>query len=147
MVEVPRPLTLRQGRSRVRILVALIIGVVASLAGTGPATAGSEPRELTVMTQNLYQGTELEHVLAAQTQEQFALGVATDYANVIATNFKERADALAAEIVRAGPALVGLQEVALWRTQLPFDPTSAPQTVAFDFLQILLDALADRGVT
>jgi len=146
MAETPRPLTLRR-RSRVRLLVALVIGVVVPLAGTGPATAAPEPHELTLMTQNLYQGTELEHVLAAQTPEQFAAGVATDYANVIATNFKERADALAAEIVRAGPALVGLQEVALWRTQLPFDPTAAPQTVAFDFLQILLDALAARGVT
>jgi hypothetical protein len=99
MVETPRLLTRRPGRIRVRLLVALVIGVIVPLAGTGPATAASEPHELTVMTQNLYQGTELEHVLAAQTPEQFAAGVATDYANVIATNFKERADALAAEIV------------------------------------------------
>jgi endonuclease/exonuclease/phosphatase family metal-dependent hydrolase len=96
------------------------------------------------MTQNLYQGTELANTLAATTQQQFLLGVAADYNNVIATNFPERADAIAAEIAQAGAALVGLQEVALWQTQSPYP--SGSWTVSYDFLQILLDALAAHGM-
>jgi len=34
---------------------------------------------ITVMTQNLYQGTELANTLAATTRQQFLLGVAADY--------------------------------------------------------------------
>jgi len=37
-------------------------------------------------------------VLAATSTLQFVLGVATDYTNVVNTNFPGRADALAAEI-------------------------------------------------
>lgn len=88
----------------------------------------------------------VQHALAARTQLEFVLGVAADYNNVIATNFPQRADALAAEIAQSGPALVGLQEVALWRTQFPYNPASLPQTVSYDFLQILLDALTAHGM-
>src|SRR5436190_2633974 len=44
------------------------------------------------------------------------------------------------------PHIVALQEVALWRTQTPADflPLNASD-VRFDFLQLLLDALAARG--
>jgi len=45
---------------------------------------------------------------------------------------------------------VGLQEVALWRSQQPgdysrFDPKTNAATVEFDYLEILLDRLADLG--
>ena len=41
--------------------------------------------------------------------------------------------------------MVGLQEVALWRIGAPFDPAQA-EFVTYDFLQILLDNLAARGL-
>lgn len=130
---------------------ALVGGLAAMLVGANTSSARADaqaenPRSMTVMTQNLYQSTELEHVLAATTLEDFLSGVATDYSNVIATNFPERANALATEIAEAHSVLVGLQEVALWRTQCPYDPTSPPETVSYDFLQILLDALAADGM-
>jgi hypothetical protein len=125
---------------------ALLLGVVAALCAVGAAPAAAkDPHDVTVMTQNIYQGTELEHVLAATTPLEAALGVATDYRNMVATNFPERADALAAEIARDRPALVGLQEVATWRTQFPYDPTTPPSAISYDFLQILLDALQAHG--
>src|SRR5579871_1345884 len=93
---------------RALAIVALVAGVLgAGASGARAATQGG----ITVMTQNLYQGTELANTLAATTQQQFVLGVAADYNNVIATNFPERANAMAAEIARSRPALVGLQEV------------------------------------
>jgi Endonuclease/Exonuclease/phosphatase family len=125
---------------------ALVMSVlVAPLLGASVSSARADDRgSVTVMTQNLYQGTELANTLAATTQQQFLLGVAADYSNVIATNFPERADAIAAEIARSGPALVGLQEVALWQTQCPYP--SGSWKVSYDFLQILLDRLAARGM-
>src|SRR5438445_601776 len=79
-----------------------------------PATADqNHKRVATLMTYNIYQGTELEHVLAATDLSSFVAGVTTDYANVIATSFPERAQAIAAEIAQNAPDLVALQEVAL----------------------------------
>ena len=125
------------------VLTAAFVAVLAVVAAQ--AASAKDPHSVTVMTQNIYQGTELEHVLAATTPVEAAFGVATDYGNVVATNFPERADALAAEIVREQPTLVALQEVATWRTQSPFDPSTPPSTVSYDFLQILLDALKAHG--
>ncbi len=130
-----------------KIVAAALVAAISALGTMGPgAVSADSERTITVMTQNLYQGTELEHVVAAKTQQQLLLGVATDYGNVIATNFPERAAAMANEIARDQPTLIGLQEVALWRTQLPFNPTALPTTVSYDFLQILRDALAARGL-
>src|SRR6266700_3559264 len=95
-------------------LTAVLLG--ASVSGARAASPGS----ISVMTQNLYQGTEFANTLAATTQTQFVLGVAADCNNVIATNFPERADAPAAEIAQSGPALVGLQETAIYKTQCPY---------------------------
>jgi len=114
-------------------------GLAAVLLATSVVgVAADNPRGVTVMTQNIYQGTELEHVLAATTPQQFVQGVATDYANVISTNFPARADAMATEIARTRPTLVGLQEVANWQAQSPLP--------SYDFLQILIDALRAHGM-
>jgi endonuclease/exonuclease/phosphatase family metal-dependent hydrolase len=72
--------------------------------------------------------------------------VGTTFAIVQASNFPARAGALAEEIRRARADLVGLQEVSLWRTQCPSDPTTPATTVAYDFLQLLLDSLRARGL-
>src|SRR6266496_1099685 len=118
--------------SAMRLLVFL------SALSVGAASVDAENlRSIGVMTQNIYQGTELEHVAAATTLEEFVLGVATDYTNVGATNFNERAGAIVAEIARNPPMLVGLQEVALWRTGPSSFPPVPGTTVAYDFLQIL----------
>src|SRR6266851_10200017 len=130
-----------------KFVAAALVAAISALGIVGQgAAAEDDRRSITVMTQNLYQGTELEHVVGATTQAQFLLGVATDYGNVIATNFPERATGFANEIARNKPALIGLQEVALWRTQFPFNPTAQPTTVAYDFVQILRNALAAQGM-
>lgn len=66
---------------------------------------------------------------------------------VLARNFHERAAALAVEIDRARPELIGLQEAVLVRRQSPPDgPATPATTVVLDYVQILLDALAARGL-
>ena len=132
--------------ARMRRGLACVFAVLLGAAVWVSAGSTANPRSVTVMTLNIYQGTELEHVLAATDPFSLVTGVATDYANVVATNFPERARALAAEIGQAQPALVGLQEVATWRTQFPSNPAVPATHVTYDFLQILLDALNARGL-
>ena len=120
--------------------------LIAFLLFSESATAQQNHKRLaTVMTYNIYQGTELEHVLAATDLSSFVAGVSTDYANVIATSFPERAQAIAAEIAQNQPDLVALQEVALWRTRVPSNPLLSATDVAYDFLEILLNALNAAG--
>jgi len=110
-----------------------------------PGDRGRRADELTVMTYNIYQGTELQNSLAATTAQEFVIGAAQDFAMMQQTNFRERARAIAAEIQAADPDLVGMQEVALWRTGVTQFPSVPALTVEQDFLQILLDALAASG--
>jgi endonuclease/exonuclease/phosphatase family metal-dependent hydrolase len=73
--------------------------------------------------------------------------VAEVYEAYFTRNFHERAVALAAEIEATRPDLIGLQEAVLVRTQSPPDgPATPATTVELDYVQILLDALAARGL-
>jgi len=103
---------------------------------------------VTIMTQNLYLGTDLVPVLGATTPEGLFTAAGVGFANVQATNFAERAVALAKEVETNRPTLIALQEVSLFRTRTyptPTDPTP-PTTFVIDYLQLLLDALAARGL-
>jgi endonuclease/exonuclease/phosphatase family metal-dependent hydrolase len=68
---------------------------------------------------------------------------AATYDQVRATDFPARARALAGDVARFRPALIGLQEVALWRSGPLHDPAPGTQ-VELDFLAILLAELAAR---
>jgi endonuclease/exonuclease/phosphatase family metal-dependent hydrolase len=144
------------------------VAAVAALALVGPvggtavqAKPINPDHPLTVMTRNVYLGANIMRPVRAATENPnnpLALPNAADqtWQVVEQTNFNIRAGLLADELVTEQPDLVGLQEVALWRTgplQAPFvpgvDPTQIGRpnatTVRYDFLQILLDALAERG--
>jgi endonuclease/exonuclease/phosphatase family metal-dependent hydrolase len=105
---------------------------------------------LKVLTRNLYLGADLTPLFGAPPQ-QFFETVAQVFAAVQATNFPERAQALADEIAAIDPHIVGLQEVTLWRSQTPSDffisPDEQPNAdvIEYDFQALLLDALAARG--
>jgi endonuclease/exonuclease/phosphatase family metal-dependent hydrolase len=92
------------------------------------------------MTRNQYLGASLNPVLTAPTPASFVAAVQTVLAQMAASNFPERAEALADEIVSARPHLVGLQEV--FRLSLN-GTTSAPPFR--DQLDDLLAALSARG--
>lgn len=141
-------------RRAASLLVALVVATLVASAG-GPAAAGGKKkghrvRDLTVMTQNLYLGTDIGPILTAAQTAPATLPVVAGqaWAQVQATDFPERAEAIADQIEASMPHLVGLQEVSLWRTG-PFEttePFTPAEDVAYDFLQILLDALEDRGL-
>jgi endonuclease/exonuclease/phosphatase family metal-dependent hydrolase len=100
------------------------------------------------MTRNLYLGTELGPIFSAPTLPGLFSAVGAGYANVDATEFSARATSIAAEIESTRPDLVGLQEAAIYRTDVPPDgPASPATTVTYDFLQSLLAALEARGLS
>ncbi|HET9597931.1 MAG TPA: endonuclease/exonuclease/phosphatase family protein [Anaeromyxobacteraceae bacterium] len=112
---------------------------------------GSGGPQLRIFTRNLYLGADLTLALLAETPTQFTFAVTEVWQTVQKNDFTDRAKAIAAEIVAANPDLVGLQEVALWRTQSPGDAasggTTPATTVAYDFLELLLGELRARGAS
>jgi hypothetical protein len=147
-------------------LIATILAVTTALApgsgaSAGPASAPSAAehvgganagpaRTASVMTRNLYLGADLGPMLAAlATGDNAAIvGAATQtWSAVQATRPEERMAAVADEIVAADPAVIGLQEVTTWTT-FSFNPQTGAVSnpaVAYDFLDLLLEELAERG--
>ncbi|HSJ19428.1 MAG TPA: endonuclease/exonuclease/phosphatase family protein [Nocardioidaceae bacterium] len=146
------------------VLAALLLGTAfAPLAATSaqaakPDDAGS----VTVMTRNIYLGADINRPVRAATEAAeaggdqaailVALGRATHETREIVdrTNFAVRSRLLADEIADTAPDLVGLQEVALWRSgPLDLAGIAAPSAtnVDYDFLEMLLDDLEEEGVS
>ena len=96
------------------LAIALVIAVIGLPAAA--QAASSNQLQITAMTYNLFQGTELTEAISAATPAQFLAAVAADYGEVQRTDFPERAQAIAAEAQSAAPDLIGLQEAALWQT-------------------------------
>jgi endonuclease/exonuclease/phosphatase family metal-dependent hydrolase len=109
------------------------------------AYANNRDRELNVATYNMYIGTDFSEILGAQSAPELVSEVAESYGDVVAGKPAERIDEIADQIATSSPNIVGLQEVALWQTGAFGDPGPATN-VAFDFLQMLLDELAERGL-
>jgi endonuclease/exonuclease/phosphatase family metal-dependent hydrolase len=136
--------------TRIKLLAVL----VAVAAFTAAAARAEQPhpfagdRQVTVMTQNLYLGTDLNPIFNAPNLFALFAAVGNGWAQVQANDFPARAQAIADEIAAAKPDLVGLQEAELYRTDFPPDGPATPAgTVAYDFIDLLVDALADRGLS
>lgn len=150
MSAVSRPICPSRRRRLVLATVpAVLLAILASTAGPGPAQAASAPRGLragarpvTVMTQNLYLGANLTPILTAPTPAAQMAEAARAYAHVGQTDFTARAAALATEVAATRPDLIGLQEVALWE----IGPIGGELHPSYDFNKILLGALAARGL-
>jgi endonuclease/exonuclease/phosphatase family metal-dependent hydrolase len=107
--------------------------------------------EVVLMSQNLYLGGDLNVVAAEPNPQMIPVRVAQLYGTIVASVPAERMAAIADEIARVRPALVGLQEVSTYYVQIPGDnlpgmPSTPATQVTYDFLDLLLDALADRGL-
>jgi endonuclease/exonuclease/phosphatase family metal-dependent hydrolase len=121
---------------------------VCLLPGLAEAAKGKKKKGknevVRVMTRNLYLGADLGPGLAATNVDQLVDGAGVVVNQVDATNFPVRAQGLAQEIQAMKPDLVGLQEVAWWRTKFPTDlnvfPPNATET-EYDFLDLLLRRL------
>jgi endonuclease/exonuclease/phosphatase family metal-dependent hydrolase len=133
-----------------RRALALALAAVLALVLPGAAAADSgQGRTVKVMTRNLYLGANLTPALTATTLPGFVNANGGILRSVTATDFPLRSRALADEIREKDPDLVGLQEVALWRTGPPslapvLTGTPTATDVRYDFLDLLLDQV-NRG--
>lgn len=135
-----------------RRFLATLFVLAAGLAGCGdddpPAAAPppAGPSTVRVMTQNLFLGADLDLLLVPDAP--LFVTVEQLWASVQATDFPARARVIADAIQAADADVVGLQEVSLWRFQAPGDRLPSPNatTVAADFLELVLAALAERGL-
>ena len=107
---------------------------------------------LNVMTQNLYVGANLFKILEGEPGD-VPFKAAEIFGDIQMTDFQQRAESIADLVLEHDPHLIGLQEVSLIRTQCPDDiilppgdPTPNATDVYADYLQILMDALAARGL-
>ena len=134
-----------------------LAGLVAALGlclMPGAAAAKKKDR-VKVMTQNLYLGSDLTRAVQ-QGLESHTDGLAdaagTIVNNVNTNNFAVRAQTIAKNIKKNNADLVGLQEAALWRLQIPSDGGGPPNgqpatTVLIDYLDTLLNALNKKALS
>jgi endonuclease/exonuclease/phosphatase family metal-dependent hydrolase len=104
----------------------------------------AQPSAVSIMTQNMDAGTDLTYAIAElQTVFPTGIGVELTYEEILASRLPDRAVLLAGRIAATKPDLLALQEVTLWRTGPSVDSATS---VLFDQLQLLLAALAAKGV-
>jgi hypothetical protein len=126
--------------------------LAACLALSFDLHAGPPPRAFTVMTRNVYPGLSDASGVIAAVFSGDPIAIMTEveavWQQVLATDFPLRSSALADEIAAKLPALVGLQEAALWRSQTPSDFSPIPNAhhVEYDFVETLLADLRARGL-
>jgi len=134
-------------------LVALV--ALAMPAAAEAATRGKRAPKVTVMTRNVFLGADLAPAINAASIPEAIDGAGTIWNELQSTRFPERVVPLAREIKRSKADLVGLQEVALWRQQIPSDGGAPPispipgaqpaSDVEFDFLALLRAQLRKIG--
>jgi endonuclease/exonuclease/phosphatase family metal-dependent hydrolase len=137
---------MRAGKWRMRAAVALLATTVA-IGVVGPRPAWADPpqlaqRQLTTASYNLYLGADLTPLFSASSPAELVQRAGQVYANVVKTDFPARAEAIAELLAANPPDVAGLQEVALWE----IGPIGGPLSPSYDFLQLLLDALAQHGL-
>ena len=147
----------------------ILLFFLASFTLMSSAEARDKQRKakIKVVSYNLYVGADIFRVFSPAP-----CGVpqaVNDVHNIIqATNFPERAEAIADQIQMQEPHVIGLQEVSLLRTQFPgnslnpdgsgidfmgdfpadprFTFKADATDVSYDYLEILMDALSYRGL-
>jgi endonuclease/exonuclease/phosphatase family metal-dependent hydrolase len=150
-----------------RLVLPALFSLLFAFSANAEAGDKSHKAKITVATYNLYVGADIFRVFSPAP-----CGVpqaVNDIHNAIqATNFPERAEAIADLIRKKKPHVIGLQEVSLIRSQFPgnslapdgsgieflgdfpADPRFTfkldAEYVEYDYLQLLLDALEARGL-
>ncbi len=134
--------------------LASLVAVTGLVAVPGAeAKKKAKPVPVKVMTRNIFLGADLGPALNATTFNEFTAANAAILAEVDKTDFPRRAVGLAAEFADKKPDLVGLQEVAWWRTNptpgAPAQGANATFTATetrYNFLELLLAELDKRGL-
>ena len=128
------------------LLLALLAAAAALLAVPAAEAATPKPAKASVMSRNVFLGADLTPGVKATSLQGLVTAAGVVLKQVDDNKFGVRAKGLGAEIVSENPDLVGLQEVALWRTEPCTESPLPPHAteVRYDFLQLLLTA-AQQG--
>jgi len=137
-------------KPKIFISVILLTSLIITGCENDQSTSLSEDDEpISVMTWNIYVGTDVDKILAAQNPQDIPVLAAEAFQLLLATKFSERAEAIAKQIAQYQPHVIGLQEVSLLRRQSPGDAvaggTTPAEEVLFDYLEILLAAIQSQG--
>ena len=129
------------------IFFATLLATLAA-ASRWPQALPKDKANLRVMTYNVYEGADLTTAFTAQDQSHFVSAISAILANVRATNPPARTEAIARQIGKARPTLVSLQEATQWSTcpTADYQSCSGPQTVLYDLLDLIEDALRAQGL-
>jgi endonuclease/exonuclease/phosphatase family metal-dependent hydrolase len=113
---------------------------------------GNHKTQVKVMTRNLYLGADIFRVVEAAQNDPDTIPyvVADVFQTVQDTNFYDRAEAIADEVLKTKPHVIGIQEASTYYIQTPGDflagnPVQA-DTVVIDFYTVLNEALEARGL-
>ena len=140
---------------RRKCLALQCVGLCLALIMLSATTAAAHRKNKTikVMSRNLYVGADIFRVVEAAANPDAGpldvpIAVADIFQTIQYTDFPERAQAIADEVKRLKPHLIGLQEVSKILEQVPGDylmgnPTAAEDLV-YDYLSILMTALNER---
>jgi endonuclease/exonuclease/phosphatase family metal-dependent hydrolase len=132
-----------------RLGVALLAACAAlPLAVPATSSAGTSSRDVKIMTRNLYLGADLIPLATQPNQQAFEQAAAERFQTVMRNDFPTRAKAIAREIRRHKPDLIGLQEAARWMRGPDGvkDGGTTPATqVVYDSTDVLLRELQALG--
>ena len=141
--------------SSITIMIVLF-GILLSFSGCErmkspmvPETSIPAGEPLTLMTYNVYVGADMIPLLGITNLLEVPGAVASLYDTVIASDFPQRAGAIANAIKVHQPHIIALQEISLIRTQTPGDRLTGgepAEEVVLDFLEVLMDALQTTGL-
>lgn len=137
-------------RSKTVLWFVVVVAVIA-VSGCPLDLGSADEADVTVMTYNVYVGSDLLGLFSITDLTLVPGEVARVYDNVMAADFPARAAAIARSVKEHEPHLIGLQEISLVRRDsMPQDQIWNPPNAAdvvLDYLAILQDALRAESLT
>jgi len=137
---------------RLILILAVVAGLIFPISPAIAKKGGNHKTQVKVMTRNLYLGADIFRVVEAAQDDPSSIPsvVAAVFETVQDTNFYDRAEAIADEVLRTKPHVIGIQEASTYYIQTPGDflegnPVQA-NTVFIDFYTVLNEALEARGL-
>lgn len=129
------------------LLAALLITAATAVTAVTAAAPTARP-DITVMSRNLYLGADIIKLASAKDLADEMAQAKALHATVDQTNFPLRAKAIAAEIARTTPDVIGLQEVARYFKGAPgvHDGIKDATTPLYDWLALLQKQITARGL-